>query len=182
MHCKWLSEMFPYPDWNNFNCYENKLYQKFKNDIIEGRLIFLNKKINIRREPFYKGKEEIFYHITCSSINHSDMEDRSPSTDRMIRVPWIRDIIKNSPCQHNCCESKPILWKELFKNGNYRYQIYFNRYLIVIEERENYCLLITAFYVEKEYYHKGLLKRYRKAENADNIISASSESPPTRGS
>jgi len=43
-----------------------------------------------------------------------------------------------------------------------RHKILYNNFLVILEERDKYYLLITGFYVEKDYYRKGLEKEYIK--------------------
>ena len=162
--CKWLPDLFDEPDWNNYYKYEERLYNLFKTQIIDTPLLFRNKPIKIRRIPMENNKEEAFYHCTCK--NYTDIQNRSPDPERMIRLPWLSAIIQNYNCKEDCCDEKPLLWRKLAKSNNYRYHIYFNDYLVILEERADYVLLITAFYVEEDYYHRKLIKDSQKPENA----------------
>ncbi|KJR46475.1 hypothetical protein UF75_3140 [Desulfosporosinus sp. I2] len=40
------------------------------------------------------------------------------------------------------------------------------RYLVVVEKRPTYCLLITAFYFDQEHRLRKILERYNKAVSA----------------
>jgi len=163
-NCRWLPDLIIYPDWNKYKEYEDMLYIIFKDTYLNARLSYKNKIIKYRYNPRINDKEESFYHCTCK--NYVKIEDREPDPNRMIRIKWIKAFIENYNCKFDCCENKPLNWIELYKNRNYRHYIYFERYLVILEERENYYLLISGFYVDKEYYHCGLIKRYKKAENA----------------
>lgn len=162
--CKWLPPMFKWPEWDDYKSYEQELYELFKEKVIDGSIEFMGKSVQIRWYPLDNGKEEAFYHCTCKKYNSSD--DRQPDPYRMIRLPWLTEIIKNHDCTYECCEEKPLVWRKKFHNKMWRYHIYFRRYLIVLEKREKYFLLISAFYVESNGYHKSLLKDSQKTENA----------------
>ncbi|WP_232155310.1 hypothetical protein [Staphylococcus gallinarum] len=41
-----------------------------------------------------------------------------------------------------------------------------DRYIIILEDRQDYYLLVTAFYIEQDYYLKGLIKEKQKAKSA----------------
>jgi len=166
LDCKWLPDYFDYPDWNNYRQYEENLYNLFKIQIINGNLSFLNKRISIKRYPIENNKEEAFYHCTCK--DYYNTHDRKPDPERMIRLPWLAPLIKNYNCNEDCCEDKPLKWKKKYKSKNYRYYLYFRNYLVILEDRPSYFLLITAFYVEDEYYDRGLRSNAQKTENAIN--------------
>ena len=51
------------------------------------------------------------------------------------------------------------------------------RYLVVLEKRKNYILLITAFYVNYDHSFQKLIKAYEKAKGAS--IETPSETPST---
>lgn len=164
--CKWLPDCYDYPDWNNFQQYEDGLYNLFREQVIEGDLSFRDKKIMIRRHPIENNKEEAFYHCTCK--NYTKANNRQPDPERMVRLPWLVPLLLNYDCQEDCCNDKPLKWRKLDKSKHYRYYLYFNYYLIILEDRPNYFLLITAFYVEDDYYDRGLRIDAQKPENAIN--------------
>lgn len=158
--CKWLPDLYDYPDWNNFKDYEDKLYEVFRLLYLDSELSFLNKPLRYRYQPKFNEKEEVFYHCTCK--DYSSINSRQPDPNRMIRIRWIKAFIENYICRYNCFPDCPLYWTETYKNKNLRHYIYLEGYLVIIEERESYFLFITAFFVEDEYYHKGLLKRAKK--------------------
>lgn len=164
VECKWLPALYDYPDWNNYNEYENMLYNFFENHYLKSVINFKGRKIQFRYQPIEGGKIEAFYHIICK--NYTEKNNRQPDTERIIRIPWARAFIENYNCTYDCCSEKPLYWNQLGNRGAVKHYIYFQRYLVIMEERENYFLFITAFFVEEEYYHRKLLKDFQKAENA----------------
>jgi len=161
--CKWLPDLYYYPDWNNYKDYENDLYEFFKNYYIESAMDFRGKRIQFRNYPIENGKLEAFYHIICK--NYTEKNNRQPDAERIIRITWARALIENYICTYNCCDEKPLYWSQLGNKGAHKHYIYFQRYLVIMEERQDYFLFITAFFVEEEYYHRKLQKDYQKTEN-----------------
>ena len=161
--CKWLPAFYPYPDWNDYANYEETLYTYFKINYLHVRRTFLDHNLQFRRYPNIDGKEESFYHFTCK--NYFNVNDRQPDPDRIIRLPWVGAYLDHTQCIDNCCNDKPLFWKKL-KNKYYRYYIYFRRYLVIIEKRPSYFLMISGFYVSKEYEHRDLIADAFKTENA----------------
>ena len=129
--CKWLPDCFDYPDWNNYKEYEDRLYELFRVQIIDGIFYFRSKTVQIRWYPVIDGKEECFFHCTCKDYN--SVKDRQPDPERMIRIPWIRPLIDNYTCSDTCCEEKPLAWRKPYKNKRTRYYLYFNNYLLYIK-------------------------------------------------
>lgn len=161
MICKWLPDLYPEPEWNrDYSKYEDELYNVFCNEYMSNNIFFLQKIVSLRYHPEIDGKSNSFYHFICKNQSRNEPDKR-----RIQRIFWPKAFIQNYDCNENCCNSKPLRWKKKHKNGNYRYHIYFERYLVILEERTDYFLLITGFYVEQEYYHRGKLKESEKCES-----------------
>lgn len=164
IECKWLPALYDYPDWNNYNEYENALYDYFEKHYLKAALYFKGSRIQFRHQPIENEKIEAFYHIICK--NYTEKINRQPDAERIIRISWTRAFIENYNCTYDCCNEKPLHWYQRGNKDAIKHYIYFQRYLVIMEERKNYFLFITAFFVEEEYYHRKLLKDYQKAENA----------------
>lgn len=165
--CKWLPGFYEYPDWNNYKDYEEKLYSFFTDKYLSKLLIFKDKELRLRHSPKENNKIEAFFHLTCK--NYTDKKNRSPSPERIIRIEWPLALMQNYICCEDCCDEKPLYWVKLDSKGRIKHYIYFRSYLVIIEERKLYYLLITGFYVEEDYYHMDLIEdyeNYQKAENA----------------
>lgn len=156
MICKWLPDLYLEPDWNNFQSYIDELYDLYCYEYLDIHHFFRGKKVSLRRQPEIDGKHNTFYHFICKNIDRDE-----PTKDRIQRILWTKAFFYNYDCQESCCNKKPLCWIKKFK-GNDRYKIYFQDYLVILEERKNYFLLITGYYVDDYYYHKGLLKEYEK--------------------
>lgn len=160
----WLPELELNSNYNGkWIDYENILYEIFKSDFIESNPLFDNKKVVIRREPYINGKEEAFYHITCQDYCHDN--NREPDLRRCERIRWVRSFIENySRCDPSLCMNCTgiKIWSEPYgKHSRVYLLLEEQKYIVIVENRMNYNLLITAFYIGQEHYMRKLLKRYQ---------------------
>lgn len=147
--------------------YMDKLYKIFTDDYLISRPIFKGKKVFIRKEPRDGNKEHTFIHLTHEDFFHKsgDPNDRVPDFRRSERLSWTRKIIENYKCSvDNECE-KILYWEELFR-GYKRINLLYKdeRFLVVLEERDYCYLLITSFYLEKDYALDKRIKKYELYE------------------
>ncbi len=145
-------------DWN---IYQEKIYNIFKKDFIESFPYFQGLQVNIRKQPISYGKEEAFFHITCQDFSKDG--HRNPDFRRCERIRWVRAFIENYQCNPNLCDSCDGIkvWKEPYKNTE-RVHILLEeeRYIVVIELRKKYCLLVTAFYLDQDHALQKKLNHY----------------------
>jgi len=149
----------------NWSKYEEYLYKIFLRDFVYSKPLFLAKQVQYRRNPEIEGKIQTFFHIT--SVNTSsakDPNDREPDLRRCERIEWIRVMIDHYYYNTGCCKYIKV-WPEEWKNY-VRWHLLLPevRFLIVIEERETYNLLITSFYLEREHQLRKKLKKFEKYE------------------
>lgn len=164
-----MPELIPYEGYDCWATYEEILYKIFRNHFIDNYTYFKNRKVKIRFHPIMNGKEEAFYHVTCN--DYLKTGDRQPDLRRCERIKWVKAYIENYNCNSLLCESCDgiRIWEEPYKS-NSRIHILSEkeRYIVVIEKRESYYLLITAHYLEQDHTIRKKLKRYNKAKNALN--------------
>ncbi|MBI9014061.1 MAG: hypothetical protein JEZ08_17635 [Clostridiales bacterium] len=164
MCCSWLPEFYDYPVWAEYDKYEMGLFDEFLNVYKNKPIYFTNERVSFKRKPEYLGKDESFYHMTCRKFEvdkrTGEILERDPDPERMIRIRWSRAIIENHLCNNGCC-MEPYYWTKVFKNGNLRHKIYKDQYLVILEEREDYFLFVTGYYVD-DYRVKRLLQEYKK--------------------
>lgn len=163
----WLPDLEYFSDYdNNWSDYQNALYAVFSSDFIASRPVFEGKQVNIRKHPIEYGKEEAFFHVTCQ--DYTKQNDRVPDLRRCERIRWIRAFIENYGCDCSLCDdcSGIKVWSEPYKNTS-RVHLLFEeeRYIVILERRESYCLLITAFYIEYDHTLAKYVKRYTKYKN-----------------
>lgn len=136
-------------DWDN---YYEEIYEVFKNDFLDNnrKLFFNNLPVNIKKYPMVYNKEQAFYHIT--NKNESSDSLRTPDYRRCERIEWVRLFIENYFCNKLCDNCWGIHnWTQPDKRNTIRTYIWSKtkRFLVVLEKREKYYLLITAFHISE---------------------------------
>jgi hypothetical protein len=161
-NCELLPPIIDFNSFMDWNRYEDYLYHIFVRDFINSQPELFGKPVRYRKHPIVGTKEQAFFHITSvdTSKKVEDPNDRIPDIRRCERIHWVRKIIENYNCRKGCC-SFIKYWPE--KRGNYkRWHFLFEevKFMVVVEEREDYNLLITSFYIEHEHQLKKKLKKY----------------------
>ena len=145
----------------NFDAYNQAVYEVFKNDFIKTRPTFNGTKLRLKKHPYIDGKEYTYYHFTHSG--NVEIE-RIPDLRRMERMPFPRPIIDNS--KNNALRA----WK--IKRGTKERILIFSeteQYLVILEDRVDYILPWTAYYIEYTNKIRRLIKEYeayKKTETA----------------
>lgn len=164
---EWLPELEQCADISKYVEYEERLYSIFKQDFIDSKPTYDGKIVNHKFFPSENGKAEAFYHII--SKTDPDGENRSPDFKRCERIRWVRKFIENYDCNmRNCTSCSGIkVWEEMYHHKK-RIHILMEdeRYIVVLEKRDGYMLLITAYYIEYEHTLKSKLNKYRQAKSA----------------
>lgn len=161
MYCASLTELISLDcfggNYRKFECY---LYDFFLNKIKNGGVTFLGKPLRVRRHPEYDGKEESFFHLTCKE--QYGIQDRTLDLRRSERLHWIPQVLNSSHfgCPDDC-------FKVYEKKGRLHLLNVEDRYIIVLEVRIDYVLLVTAFYIEHDHSLRKKIKEYD--EFIDNI-------------
>lgn len=159
----WLPQCEYYDSSESWQDYENYLYNIFRSDFIEDHPQFEGKDVKIRFRPIENNKEEAFYHVTCQDYQKDG--NRVPDFRRCERIRWIKAFIENYQCDpSSCTDCDGIkIWEKPYKS-NKRVHLLFEeeRYIVVLERRQKYCLLITAFYIEQDHTLKKKVKEYEQ--------------------
>ena len=154
-HCQSLTKIVPLEDFGgSYHSYEAYLYSVFCNAIKNAQLNFLGKPLSTRRHPEYDGKEDSFFHLTCKV--QYNLDDRTLDFRRSERLHWIPEVLNSShlTCPTDCF----VVYK---KNKKLHFLDIQDRYIIVLDVRANYVLLVTAFYIEQEHTLRKKIKDYR---------------------
>lgn len=163
IECEWLPELVLCNDLSKFSEYQDIIYLIFKKDLIEKTPYFNGAQVKIRYEPYEFGKEEAFWHVTCKDYNKAG--ERFPDIRRCERIRWIKSFIENFDCNKNTCDycEGIKIWSEPYKS-KIRIHILLKeeRYIVVLEKRPHYFILITAFYYDEDHTLNNALKRYEK--------------------
>lgn len=136
----------------NFQNYFKAVYTIFENDFIKSQPIFENQKVAVRKYPLEDGLHRTFYHITHEG---EDEQNRQPDLRRMERIRFPKFVLNNN--KHN----EILIWKN--KRGKDERILLFNEaenYIIILTERENFYLFVTAYLVQQEHRKNKLLKEY----------------------
>ena len=136
----------------NFIAYNQAVYDVFQKDFIKSRPTFNGTKLRLKKHPYVDGKEYTYYHFTHSG----DIEiDRLPDFRRMERIPFPRPMIDNS----NHTDLR--VWR--VKRGSKQRILILSeteQYLVVLEDRGEYILPWTAYYIEYPNKIRRLIKEY----------------------
>lgn len=132
--------------------YLDGLYQIFLTDLVRGNLHWKTpaKKISLRRQPEIEGRHAIFWHIVSGG---SEVEtDRKLDEERCIRIGWIRPILEQF--NEDFPDEQLVNWwvspDPRWKGRRYGLATDDYDYVVFIEERRAYALLISAYHVQSQ--------------------------------
>ncbi len=132
--------------------YLDALYQTFLRDLVRGNLHWKSPamRLSLRRQPEIDGRHAIFWHIVSGG---SDVEvDRELDTERCMRLGWIRPIIQQF--NSDFPREKLVHWwvspDPRWRGRRYGLATEDYDYVVFVEERQAYALLISAYYVDRQ--------------------------------
>lgn len=142
----------------NYSEYIEAVYRVFHQDFVATKARFRGEALRLKFNPIYQDKAYTFYHMTHKG---EDEQNRVPDLRRCERLPWAKPVIGR------CDEWKLKIWEQTRtgKGGTKnRLCIWLELadepdYIIILDVREGYKLLWTAFVLE--YPHE---KRKRQKE------------------
>lgn len=162
--CSKLTKIVELNDYGgNFERYEEYLYNIFLDDLYNMKIFYSGIPVSLRRNPTFNDKEYSFYHLTCKDFDHTGDEDqRDPDLRRCERIHWIKPTIETdheTECNQDCI----YVYNKTVRNKD---RIHFlnekDRYMVVLEKRDEYYLLVTAYYIEYDNTLKRKIKEYEK--------------------
>lgn len=142
----------------DFDDFLAEAYTIFEQDFIKSNPIFEGVNVAVRRYPEMDGMHKTFYHITHEG---EDESERTPDLRRIERIRFPKFMIDNNS------HKEILLWKN--KRGKDERTILFNEeenYIVVLTDRGQYYMFITAYLVEQEHRKRKLLKEYEAYKNA----------------
>lgn len=145
----------------NIASYLEAVYCIFRNDFVLNRPSFRGIRLGLKKYPLVQDKEYTFYHMTHEG---SDESRRTPDIKRMERMPFPAPMINHS--------THPYLkvWRNTRNRNKQRILIFHEAesYLVVLDDRGDYILPWTAYFVEHGYRKRRLLQEYEEyIRNAD---------------
>lgn len=167
--CEWLPDLLEYDrTYTNLDYYDDAVYNVFKQNFIDTQPLFRGKNVCIRKNPLVKGKEQTYFHITSKNYNESN--NRNLDIERCKRIRWVKALIEhyncNKPSCHDCNGIKT--WSAIHKSKQIRIKILFEEfnYIVILEQRSTYYIIITAYYIDKPHILRKLLNEFNKAKSA----------------
>lgn len=143
----------------DYYTYIEQVYSVFKQDFIERKTKFRGEELRLKRHPLYQEKAYTFYHITHKG---KDEQNRLPDLRRSERIPWASPTIEN--CDHWSLKIWPQVRTGKGGTAN-RLCIWLERmnepdYIIILDIRNSYKLLWTAFVPEYNHEKRKKQKEY----------------------
>ena len=141
----------------DFSSYFQAVYNVFETDFIKSYPRYNNCKVAVRKYPEVEGLHRTFYHITHEG---EDENDRKPDLRRMERIRFPKFIIDNN--QHD----EILIWKN--RRGKDKRVLMLNdnqNYIVILTERKNFYLFITAYYIEQNHRKRKLIKEHEAYKN-----------------
>lgn len=167
--CNWLPKriLLPDNDRNKYQEYEEYLYKIFLSEIFNKIGKYNGKEVSMRRLPELNNKFESFYHI----IGGKPIAGKChPNIERASRLTWGKAIIQHNPCFETGCACSGLLSWDTIEKNRHMHKILFKdkKYLVILEERKNYWLYITSYYIDEAHRLRKLTKEYHdiKTKNA----------------
>lgn len=85
-----------------------------------------------------------------------------PDFRRCERIRWVRAFIENYNCDTIQCEGIKV-WSKPYRSTTRVHMLLKEEcYMVVLEQRASYCLLIMAFYFEQDYSLRKKLHHYEQ--------------------
>jgi hypothetical protein len=138
-------------DFENYNA---AVYAIFRRDFVANKPIFEGKRLRLKTHPYIDNKEYTYYHFTHSGDIESE---RIPDMRRMERIGFPKPMIDFSK------SDKLKVWRN--KRGTKDRILILHeeeKYLVILEDRNDYILPWTAYYLEHRSRIKKLVKEYEE--------------------
>lgn len=140
----------------NYRLYIDAVYEVFFEDFINHEAFFGSKKLMLKSNPRFQNRAYTFYHMTHKGENE---DERTPDLRRCERIGWAK------PCIENVDLWSLKFWRQSRKRSENRVCILLDveddhDYFVVLEVRETYVLLWTAFVSIHPHETRKKLKEY----------------------
>ncbi|MBP3366027.1 MAG: hypothetical protein J6K96_03425 [Treponema sp.] len=167
----WLPSIIEYDGNSGWEEYDAQIYSIYKQDFIDSKPVLHGKTVTVKHYPKIHEYEESYIHITCK--NYDGTKNRDPDLRRCERIKWVRAFLEHYDCKKECtadCSGIKV-WKEPYHSKD---RIHFlfeeEKYMVVVEDRKRFYLLITAFYFDYPHALERELKKYGRYKTGNAIF------------
>lgn len=166
MNCKLELKTIEKEEKESINDYHERAYKIFKETLMDNEIYYKGIPVKVRDLPIEDNKVQGFFHVISECDKKSRI--RLYKNERVKFIPFISKMItefsKCEECSEDC--SKIKIWSApyLGKESIQRVKIYFEEYdyIVILEKRNTYYQLITAYVVDRDDRRLDLLKEYAK--------------------
>lgn len=115
--------------------------------------------VSLRKHPKIDGRQAIFWHIISGGSRSEN--SRQIEMQRCIRLRWVRILVETFNTEFPD-EIEIRWWIDNKRTSRPRYILTRPEfdYIVVIEQRRDYALLVTAYYAEHEHRRRKLQKEH----------------------
>jgi len=148
----------------NYHAYIDAVYEIFERDFIRHKATFGSHELSMKYHPVFQERAYTFYHMT----HKGEIEtEREPDLRRCECMPWARPTIEKTE------EWNLKFWRQTRQRSNNRVCIALETenetYFVILEVRESYVLLWTAFLSEYRHQSQKKLKEYSEWKQGEGI-------------
>lgn len=148
----------------NYELFIDAVYHVFENDFIKHKTTFGSHILKMKFNPMFQKRAYTFYHMTHEGEKE---DDRTPDLRRCECIPWAKPTIENVQNwklkfwrqSRNRSDNRICIWLECSEEVD-------DDYFIILEVRETYVLLWTAFMSKYSNASKKKLKEYQEWKNS----------------
>lgn len=140
----------------DYHSYIDAVYDCFHRDFITHKAQFGSHLLRLKFNPLFQDRAYTFYHMTHSG---EDENERTPDLRRCERMPWARFSIEQTEVlglkfweQERHGKHRVCIWLEVDANDNY---------FVILDVRDKYVLLWTAFWTDDAYYCRKKEREYQ---------------------
>lgn len=159
-----LPRRFELSDFSgNYTAYIDALYKVFHQDFVVNRAHFGSHTLRLKFNPLFQDRAYTFYHMTHKGEKE---DERIPDLRRCENLVWAKPSIEN------VVPWKLKFWRQLRKNSRNRVCIMLEvenepEYFIILEVRDAYVLLWTAFVAEHSFQVNDKLREYQQWKSGE---------------
>lgn len=162
-----LPDLEPCNDFSKYNEYISNIYSLFRNDFIDHTVSFNGSVVDIDHSKGLSGRENGFEHVVTNDYEKENK--RFPDFKRCERIRWIRYFIEECgchdklQCDDSLCEGIKVWEKRHGKHSRIKFLLSEESYIVIIERRKNWFILVTAYYIDQDHTMAKLEHEYNQS-------------------